>query len=224
MPAQTSQVGNPTAVTAGEEPDGGESGRPRRRVVRAMLACAAAALLAAPAPSGERPTELTIASDVRARLEVLAGGLQREIVLCLLGRTHGRTAYATDFFMPVPHASTPNQVVTGPCPRGTVATWHNHPSARGGDGSASVLAAHPSSRAAGSASVHSSSGPVRTDGEGSAGRPADGWGTAGAAESCRPSRRDVSTALRLRIPFLVIADGAGRHCIHPLERLEALDG
>lgn len=109
-------------------PRGGGTGsgvggpRPRRTGWVVVLACAGAAALATPDVPPKRPAELSIASDVRARLEVLAAGLHHEIVLCLTGRAHGRTAHVADLYMPVPHTSSANQVVTGPCPRGTLAT------------------------------------------------------------------------------------------------------
>lgn len=184
----------------------GEAGRAARRRTRsractlsAIATCVAAAVLAAPAPPTAPPSQLVIAPEVSARLDVLATGLHREIVLCLIGRVRGDTAHGTRIFMPVPHASTPTEVVTGPCPRGTVATWHNHPSAaRAGRGAD----ARRPKRALG-------------------GRQ-ESWGAADHSASCRPSGRDLVTALRLRIPFLVIADGAGTHCVHSLDRLEAL--
>lgn len=210
-------------------------GRPdrRRRLAGAAAAAGLAAILASPGPPVQRPSELVIEADVQARLDVLATGLHREIVLCLLGEVRGGTARADEVFMPVPHASTATEVVTGPCPRGTVATWHNHPSTRRAEG--------PAAGRAGAAGLGSrrdrtdgTAGPA-PEGPFSAGlapeAPAseepsttDGWGTPGDRPSCRPSARDAATAVRLRLPFLVIADGVGNQCIHPLPRLEALAG
>lgn len=163
-----------------------------------------ATLLAAPAPPELRPTELAIAPDVSARLEVLAAGLHREVVMCLVGTVRGTTARADELHMPVPHASTSTQVVTGPCPRGTVATWHNHPS-----GATSSGPPWRARRAGDSASNPDAAS-------------SESWAAADGPSTCQPSRRDVATAVRLRIPFLVIGDGAGNHCVHSLTRLEAL--
>lgn len=224
MERDTSQGRTGRAAPPGGGTGGGGGGpRPRRRGWIVALACAGAAALATPDAPAERPVELAIATDVRARLDVLATALRHEIVLCLTGRAHGRTAHAAELYMPVPHASSANQVVTGPCPRGTLATWHNHPSAPG-------VAAR---RTAGARTVDPLPGrreepgraePLSGSVDAIGGPPdgRDGWGAAGSLASCRPSRRDVSTALKLRIPFLVIADGGGHQCVWTLAQLEAL--
>lgn len=180
-------------------------GRGRRRVAsgrrlrRAGLALGLVAwALASPEPAVLRPSELVIASDVRARLEVLATALQSEIVLCLRGRAQGETGHVTHLYMPVPHASSATAVITGPCPSGTLATWHNHPSSGAGHSRGGTAEAAAKSWVAGK----------------------DGWSAA--SGSCRPSSRDVSTAVRLQIPFLVIADGAGNQCVWSLDQLETL--
>lgn len=185
---------------------GRRAGASAGRTIGVVLAVSvSAALLTAPAPPDLRPTELVIAPDVSARLEVLAAGLHREVVMCLVGKVRGGTARAEKLHMPVPHASTQTQVVTGPCPRGTVATWHNHPSGATRSGG-------PPWHARGKGRL--ANGPDAFSNE--------SWGAADGPSSCQPSRRDVATAVRLRIPFLVIGDGAGNHCVHPLARLEAI--
>ena len=75
------------------------------------------------------PTELVIEPELLTRLQTLAEGLHREIVLCLQGRvSHGR-ALVDDFVMPLPKLSTPTRSSFERCPRGTLASWHNHPRA-----------------------------------------------------------------------------------------------
>lgn len=224
MERDTRQGRTRRAALPGSESGSGVDGpRPRRTGWIVALGCAGAAALATPDVPPKRPAELAIASDVRARLDVLAAGLRHEIVLCLTGRAHGRTAHAADLYMPVPHTSSANQVVTGPCPRGTLATWHNHPAAAAIGARRSPGApgfGTPSGRGDTSGRVAPQHGSFDTVGRRTEGP--DGWGTAGGFHSCRPSRRDVSTALRLRIPFLVIADGDGHQCVWSLAQLEAL--
>lgn len=160
----------------------------------------AAAVWASRTPPVARPSHLLIAPDVQSRLDVLAVALKREIVLCLRGRVADGKAVATDLYMPVPISSTATTVLTGPCRAPTVATWHNHPTS-----GTRTLAAGPARTVA----------PRGT-------RLSDGWSAAGVRSSCRPSRQDVTTAVRLRLPFLVIADGLGNQCIWSLAELEAL--
>lgn len=196
----TQASGNRSGAGRGARGHGRRPAAVHRGLRRAGSALAlAVCALVSPEPTVVRPSELVIEPDVRARLQVLATALQSEIVLCLRGRAQGETGRVTHLYMPVPHASTATAVVTGPCPRGTLATWHNHPSSAAGR------------RAGGRAEAPKGqvSGP-------------DGWSAAGGGVSCRPSSRDVSTAVRLRLPFLVIADGAGNQCVWSLEQLETL--
>lgn len=176
--------------------------RPRQVRRAGVLACTlAVAASLAPAPPAARPTHLVVVPEVQARLDVLATALHREIVLCLLGRARGETAHVTELYMPTPLSSTPTTVVSGPCPATTVATWHNHPSS-------GAIATRSGTGARGAAPEW---------------RPgSDTWSSTEDRPSCRPSHRDVTTAVRLRIPFLVIADGGGHHCIWPLGRLQTL--
>lgn len=76
-----------------------------------------------PAP----PTQLVIEAPLLAKLRTLADGLHAEVALCLFGTVDGETAHLTDFFMPEPTLSTPNKSLVRPCPRETLAVWHNHP-------------------------------------------------------------------------------------------------
>ncbi len=78
---------------------------------------------------GPAPTELVIEPELLTRLQTLAEGLHREIVLCLQGRVSRGRALVNDFVMPLPKLSTPTRSSFERCPRGTLASWHNHPRA-----------------------------------------------------------------------------------------------
>lgn len=119
----------------------GNRGRGKRRRKRARrrggtrrpfaLLAGVLAVLAFGHSSRLEPTELVIDPALLTRLQTLAEGLRQEIVLCLSGPSRGDTAYARDFVMPVPRLSTPTRSSFDPCPRGTLASWHNHPRAGG---------------------------------------------------------------------------------------------
>ena len=74
-----------------------------------------------------RPTILSVQPDLLSRLQVLADGLRKEIVLCLHGEVIGDTARVTRFTMPDPRHSDTGSARFGPCPPGALAAWHNHP-------------------------------------------------------------------------------------------------
>jgi len=89
------------------------------------------------APSS--PVRLVLDPGLLVRLQTLAAGLHSEIVLCLTGTSDGVTAVATGFTMPDPRLSASDHATFGPCPKETVAIWHNHPlENRGGTHSADV--------------------------------------------------------------------------------------
>ncbi|MCK5448026.1 MAG: hypothetical protein KAJ13_05735 [Gemmatimonadetes bacterium] len=71
--------------------------------------------------------QLVVAPDLLVKLQVLADGLHKEIVLCLHGRVETDTAHVTSFTMPTPRRSEAAGASVEPCPREAVATWHNHP-------------------------------------------------------------------------------------------------
>ena len=73
------------------------------------------------------PTQLAIAPELLARLQVLADALHKEIVLCLYGDVRGDSARLTRLTMPRPLRSEPDQARFGPCPPEALAVWHNHP-------------------------------------------------------------------------------------------------
>ncbi len=75
----------------------------------------------------DAPGHLIIEPNLLSKLQLLAGGLHTEIVLCLQGTTEGETAHATEFSMPEQQSSTSKGSVSLPCPRETLAVWHNHP-------------------------------------------------------------------------------------------------
>ena len=113
-----------------------------RRVTFAAIALVAA--WGSTTLASHTPSELVIEPALLTRLQTLAEGLHREIVLCLEGRVWGDRAIVTDFVMPTPRLSTPTRSSFDQCPAGTLASWHNHPrsaatpaSSRHGSGSAS---------------------------------------------------------------------------------------
>ena len=73
------------------------------------------------------PVRLVVDSALLVRLQSLAAGLQNEIVLCLTGTVNGAQAVVTGYTMPAPLLSTSDHATFAPCPRETVAIWHNHP-------------------------------------------------------------------------------------------------
>lgn len=93
----------------------------------ALVAVTVAAALAVGHGHRPAPTELVIELPLLTRLQTLAEGLHREVVLCLTGRVRGATAIIDGFDMPTPRLSTPTRSSFDPCPEGTLASWHNHP-------------------------------------------------------------------------------------------------
>jgi hypothetical protein len=49
------------------------------------------------------------------------------MVLCLTGTVNGAEAVVTGFTMPPSQLTASDHATFGPCPRETVAIWHNHP-------------------------------------------------------------------------------------------------
>jgi len=75
-----------------------------------------------------QPTNLlVIEPSLQHRLNLLAAGLDREVVLCLQGSVSGDTAVVADFVMPDLVRSMADAVAPLPCGSGTLAVWHNHP-------------------------------------------------------------------------------------------------
>ena len=106
-------------------------GRRHATLAASLLTVAVAApSLAPPITGAAQPRQLVVEADLLSKLRTLAGGLHHEIVLCLSGRIHGDTAWASELYMPVPHLSTSTRSSFERCPTGTLATWHNHPPAR----------------------------------------------------------------------------------------------
>lgn len=108
------------------------------RWVAAGLAFLARTPLAAPAQTplsrtdsailASQPTRvLVLEASLLHRLEWLAAGLDREVVLCLSGSVRTDTAVVSAFVMPDLLSSGADAVVPEPCTRGTLAVWHNHP-------------------------------------------------------------------------------------------------
>lgn len=73
------------------------------------------------------PTQLLIQPSLLHRLNLLAAGLDREVVLCLQGAVSGDTAAVDDFVMPDLVTSGVDAVRPLPCGSATIASWHNHP-------------------------------------------------------------------------------------------------
>lgn len=84
-------------------------------------------LAACTAPGPAAPDGLRIAPGLLNRLDVLAQGLDNEIIVCLTGGHATARALATGFHMPRHRLSAPNRVSAARCPAGTLALWHNHP-------------------------------------------------------------------------------------------------
>lgn len=99
------------------------------RVLPRLLLAAVALAIALALYRSHRPppAELVIDLPLLTRIQTLAEGLHREVVLCLTGRIREGTAIADGFEMPMPRLSTPTRSSFDPCPRGTLASWHNHP-------------------------------------------------------------------------------------------------
>lgn len=76
---------------------------------------------------GSQPSALSVQPGLRARLQVLAEALHKEIVLCLHGDVYGDTALLTRLTMPDPRRSDTDSARFGPCPADALAAWHNHP-------------------------------------------------------------------------------------------------
>lgn len=105
------------------------------RVAGALLLCCAS-LAAAQAPlthedsallQTQRTRRLVVQPSLLRRLNALAAGLDREVVLCLQGTVSRDTALVSEFIMPDLVSSAADQVVPRPCGPGTLAVWHNHP-------------------------------------------------------------------------------------------------
>lgn len=72
-------------------------------------------------------TQLIIQPSLLHRLNLLAAGLDREVVLCLQGAVNGDTAVVDEFVMPDLVNSMADAVAPLPCGPATLAVWHNHP-------------------------------------------------------------------------------------------------
>jgi hypothetical protein len=70
---------------------------------------------------------LIIQPSLLHRLNLLAAGLDREVVLCLQGTVSADTAVVNDFVMPDLVSSMADAVAPLPCGPKTLAVWHNHP-------------------------------------------------------------------------------------------------
>ena len=137
-----------------------------------MIALLSILALAPPSPT------LVLDPGLLVRLQTLAAGLHNEIVLCLTGTTSEGTAVATGFTMPDPRLSASDHATFGPCPKETVAIWHNHP-------------------------LENRSG-VISDGAAGFARPRGDPNTT-ARELCALSNTDIRTAAANDQPFIVVS-------------------
>ncbi len=104
-----------------------------------------------------QPSVLSVQPGLRARLQVLAEALHKEIVLCLHGNVYGDTARLTRLTMPDPHRSDTASARFGPCPADALAVWHNHPEPPPG-----IPAARPVTERGAAASCRLSEADIRT--------------------------------------------------------------
>ncbi len=104
-----------------------------RRVFSLAAGAVVLGLLGAGPWSADDPTEFVVEPNLLARLQTLADGLHNEIVLCLEGPIRGDVAFADTFEMPTPRESSPMRSSFDPCPDGTLASWHNHPTSSPSD-------------------------------------------------------------------------------------------
>ena len=136
------------------------------------------ALTGSHSPAEDGEARLFVDPVLLGKLQTLADGLGKEIVLCLTGDVSDGFGHATDFVMPAVHVSTPTSSSVDACPEETVAVWHNH----------SVL---------GTALAQM----TRTwNGVGARVDPAGI-----SAQLCRLSERDMSTLVESDYPFAVIS-------------------
>lgn len=99
----------------------------RLRELGVVIALATVLALTLHQPVAPPPARLVLEPGLLARLQTLAAGLQREIVLCLTGTQYGDSTVADGFTMPDPGLSASDRATFGPCPKAAVAIWHNHP-------------------------------------------------------------------------------------------------
>src|SRR3989454_2203315 len=96
---------------------------PGRAVAQAALTPTDSAIL-----NSQPLKRLVLAPSLLRRLNLLAAGLDREVVLCLQGAVAGDTALVQELTMPDIVRSSVDAVTPLPCPPATtLAVWHNHP-------------------------------------------------------------------------------------------------
>jgi hypothetical protein len=144
-----------------------------------------------------KPTTLVVEPELLAKLQTLADGLHHEIVLCLDGRVENDVAHASSFFMPSPVHSSSTRSASDACPRGTLATWHNHPKGKASEGPLSL--GRLSFQRSGSDPEERASG------------------------LCALSASDVGSASRLGYPFIVISVDASTWCWWSLDEVRAFE-
>ena len=131
----------------------------------------------------DNPRHLVFDPALQSKLQLLAGGLHTEVVLCLDGSVQRDTAYVAEFSMPEPRLSTFQRSRFMPCSRNTLAVWHNHP----------LVTFEPTS----------DTEPAKRPRRLRVSRPLD---------LCALSGKDITTAARLDHPFTVVAVDAETWC------------
>lgn len=147
--------------------------------------------------SDRQPKELVVEPRLLTKLQTLAEGLHHEIVLCLDGTVQDDVARAASFFMPSPVHSSSTRSASEACPRGTLATWHNHP--KGGSSDELLSLGRLSFQRSGPGSGDRSGG------------------------LCALSHSDITSASRLGYPFVVISVDASTWCWWTLDEVQALE-
>jgi proteasome lid subunit RPN8/RPN11 len=93
---------------------------------RVLSVCVCTAGLAVAYLPASQPTDLVFEKHTRQTLNTLVTALQREFVMCLVGRVGENGAHVSELFVPRVAKSTESMVLYGRCPEGTVGLWHNH--------------------------------------------------------------------------------------------------
>lgn len=136
------------------------------------------ALTGSHSPADAGQARLFVDPVLLGKLQTLADGLGKEIVLCLTGNVSEGLGHATDFVMPAVHVSTPTSSSVDACPEETVAVWHNH----------SLVGTALARMARTWSTVRERSDAVGL-----------------AAQLCRLSERDIVTLVESDYPFAVIS-------------------
>ncbi len=139
------------------------------------------------------PRHLVLDPVVETKLQLLAGGLHTEIVLCLHGIVERDSARVTDFTMPEPRLSTFQRSRFLPCSKKALGVWHNHPLVE----VATTVAGHP-------------------------GRSRDEVLPVRPRDLCALSGKDITTSARLGHSFTVVAVDSATWCWWTRDQVQQL--